>query len=144
MDQHHDGKSIGYQLERTSRIVKLAYLQAFNQLGVDITPEQWVMLDSLYHKNGQSQTDLANASYKDAPTVSRILDLLGKKGLTERQRFDNDRRRYKIFLTDAGKTVVEKVLPVVEGLRKKGWQDLSEEDYESFLRIMQQIFANYE
>ena len=144
MDQHHDGKSIGYQLERTSRIVKLAYLQAFNQLGVDITPEQWVMLDSLYHKNGQSQTDLANASYKDAPTVSRILDLLGKKGLTERQRFANDRRRYKIFLTDEGKKVVEKVLPVVESLREKGWKNLSEEDYESFLRIMQQIFANYE
>ena len=144
MDQHHDGKSIGYQLERTSRIVKLAYLQAFNQLGVDITPEQWVMLDSLYHKNGQSQTDLANASYKDAPTVSRILDLLGKKGLTERQRFANDRRRYKIFLTDEGKKVVEKVLSVVESLREKGWKNLSEEDYESFLRIMQQIFANYE
>ncbi|MEO0474278.1 MAG: MarR family transcriptional regulator [Bacteroidota bacterium] len=142
--EQHDGKSIGYQLERTSRIVKLAYLQAFHRLGVDVTPEQWVMLDSLYHKNGQSQTELANASYKDAPTVSRILDLLGKKGLTERQRFDNDRRRYKIFLTDEGKKVVEKVLPVVESLREQGWQNLSEEDYEVFMRIMQQIFTNYE
>lgn len=142
MEKQESAKKIGYYLERTTRIVKLSYLQAFAQLGVDITPEQWVMLDSLYQRNGQSQTELAGDSYKNAPTVSRILDLLEKKGLVERQRFANDRRRYKIFLTQEGQTTVEKVKPAVASLREQGWQQLTAEDYSTFLRIMNQVFDN--
>jgi len=142
MEKQDSAKKIGYYLERTTRIVKLSYLQAFAQLGVDITPEQWVMLDSLYQRNGQSQTELAGDSYKNAPTVSRILDLLEKKGLVERQRFANDRRRYKIFLTKEGQVTVEKVKPAVATLREQGWQQLTDADYSTFLRIMNQIFEN--
>ncbi len=142
MDKTEAAKKIGYYLERTTRIVKLSYLQAFAQLGVDITPEQWVMLDSLYQRNGQSQTELAGDSYKNAPTVSRIIDLLEKKGLVERQRFANDRRRYKIFLTKKGQTTVEKVQPAVVALREKGWKELTDEDYSNFLRILNQVFEN--
>lgn len=142
MDKTEAAKKIGYYLERTTRIVKLSYLQAFAQLEVDITPEQWVMLDSLYHRNGQSQTELAGDSYKNAPTVSRIIDLLEKKGLVERQRFANDRRRYKIFLTEKGQTTVEKVQPAVAALREKGWQELTDDDYSNFLRILNQVFDN--
>jgi len=142
MDVNDEAKKIGYYLERTSRLVKLRYLQAFAQLGIDITPEQWVMLDSLYQRNGRSQTELAGDSYKNAPTVSRIIDLLEKKGLVERQRFENDRRRYKIFLTDAGKAVVEKVQPSVSSLRAQSWDNLSDEDYTQFLRIINQVFDN--
>ena len=142
MNKTEAAKKIGYYLERTTRIVKLSYLQAFAQLEVDITPEQWVMLDSLYHRNGQSQTELAGDSYKNAPTVSRIIDLLEKKGLVERQRFANDRRRYKIFLTKKGQTTVEKVQPAVAALREKGWQELTDDDYSNFLRILNQVFDN--
>lgn len=142
MNPKDEPKKIGYYLERTTRIVKLSYLQAFANLGVDITPEQWVMLDSLYQRNGQSQTELAGDSFKNAPTVSRILDLLEKKELIERQRFNNDRRRYKIFLTDQGKLTVEKIQPAVTALRHQGWQNLSDEDYLIFLRIINQVFDN--
>lgn len=142
MDEYDEAKKIGSYLERTSRLVKLRYLQAFAQLGVDITPEQWVMLDSLYHRNGQSQTELAGDSYKNAPTVSRIIDLLEKKGFVERQRFENDRRRYKIFLTTAGTAVVEKVQPAVSSLRQQSWENLSDADYTDFLRIINQVFEN--
>lgn len=142
MDKQAAAKKIGYYLERTTRIVKLSYLQAFAQLGIDITPEQWVMLDSLYQRNGQSQTELAGDSYKNAPTVSRIIDLLEKKGLVERQRFANDRRRYKIFLTPEGQATVESVQPAVARLRAKGWEQLTDEDYAHFLRIINQVFDN--
>ncbi|MEZ5043960.1 MAG: MarR family transcriptional regulator [Saprospiraceae bacterium] len=142
MNPKDEPKKIGYYLERTTRIVKLSYLQAFANLGVDITPEQWVILDSLYQRNGQSQTELAGDSFKNAPTVSRILDLLERKELIERQRFNNDRRRYKIFLTDKGKLIVEKIQPAVTALRHQGWQNLSDEDYLVFLRIINQVFDN--
>jgi len=137
-------KQIGYYLERTTRIVKLSFHQAISDLGLDITPEQWVIMDSLYKDNGQSQVDLASGSFKNAPTISRILDLLSKKGYVERQRFENDRRRYKIFLTEEGRRVVELIIPEAERLRTQGWRQLSESDYDSFIRILNQIFKNFE
>ncbi len=136
-------KEYGTLIDRTLRIIKLNYIQGFKDAGVDLTPEQWVIIDSLYHQNGLSQTDLANGSFKNAPTVSRIIDLLCKKGLTERQRFDNDRRRYKIFLTKKGKDTFKKAQPVALKLRKKGWSNLSEKDYENFTRIANQVFDNF-
>lgn len=137
-------KHFGTVIDRTYRIIKLNFLQAFKELGVDITTEQWVIIDALYQENGLSQTALASLSFKNAPTVSRIIDLLCKKGLTERHRFENDRRRYKIFLTQKGKNTYEKVLPKVIALREQGWQHLSEEDYDNFLRIIQQVYRNFE
>ncbi len=144
MDKGSDHKYFGYLLERTSRKVKLGFSQAFAQLGLDITPEQWVLLEKLYYDNGLSQTDLAAQIFKNTPTISRILDLLEKKGFTERQRFENDRRRHRVFLTLQGKQVVEKAQPLVQGLREQGWQKLGEEDYQHFTRILNQIFTNFE
>ena len=137
-------KNFGARIDRTLKIIKANYQKAFKEVGVDITTEQWVLMDTLYKENGISQNDLANGSFKNAPTVSRIIDLLCKKGLTERLRFENDRRRYKIFLTDLGKATYEQALPKVVELRKQGWKNLTEEDYLVFSRIMDQIFRNFE
>lgn len=137
-------KNFGARIDRTLKIIKANYQKAFKEVGVNITTEQWVLMDTLYKDDGISQNDLANGSFKNAPTVSRIIDLLCKKGLTERQRFKNDRRRYRIFLTDLGRATYERALPKVIELRKQGWEGLDEEDYKDFSRIMDQIFKNFE
>ena len=144
MPNSKNTKNFGAIVDRTLKVIKSNYLRVFKELGVDITTEQWVLMDTLYKENGISQNDLANGTFKNAPTVSRIIDLLCKKGLTERHRFENDRRRYKIFLTKEGEQLYEMVLPEVKKLRQQGWKDLSDEDYESFRRIMDQIFKNFE
>lgn len=100
-------------------------------------------MDCLYGQDGLSQNELATESFKNAPTVSRIIDLLCKKGITDRQRFDNDRRRYKIFLTKEGEKIYKKTHPHVEELRKLGWAKLNNKDYAEFVRIMDKIYKNY-
>ena len=137
-------KIFGAYLDRTVKQIRQNYVKAFKEIGVDITTEQWVLLDNLYQNNGISQNELAERNFKNAPTVSRIIDLLCKKGLTERQRFENDRRRYKIFMTEHGKELYEKALPAVLALRKQGWSNLTDEDYDNLVRIVNQIFNNYE
>ena len=138
------GKQIGYYLERTTRQVKLAFTKAFSDNDIDLTPEQWVILDHLLTDNGVSQNDLGSKSYKNAPTVSRIIDVLERKKYVERQRFDNDRRRYKIFLTDKGRAVAERALPIAIEMRENGWKGLSEKDYHDFIRIIETVFDNFD
>ena len=137
-------KPFGTYIDRNYRLIRLRFLQAFKKAGVDITTEQWVLMDLLMEENGLSQNELATRSFKDAPTVSRIIDLLCKKGFTERQKAENDKRRHDIFLTKKGKKVFEDLLPTVMDLRQKGWDGLSDEDYQTFLRIMNQVFKNFE
>ena len=118
-------------------------LQAFKKAGIDITTDQWIILDLLYHEDGVSQNHLATKSAKDAPTTSRIIDLMCKKDLIERRKVENDRRMHHIFLTDIGKETHSKILPIAENLRAQGWNSLNDEDYETFLRIMNQVYDNF-
>jgi DNA-binding MarR family transcriptional regulator len=144
MSQEKHSKAYGTLIDRTLRLIKLQFIQAFKKAGIDLTPEQWVVIDELYQRNGISQTDLANGSFKNAPTVSRIIDLLVKKNMVERQRFENDRRRYKIYLTPKGKETFEIANPIAQEVRLRGWEGLSEEDYEHFERVMNQVFSNFD
>jgi len=137
-------KNFGLYMDKALKTIKLNYLKAFKELGLNFTPEQWVILDILYKEDGVSQTELAIGSFKDSPTVSRIIDLLEKKELVTRMRFENDRRRYKIFLTEKGQTDYDIALPAVNELREKSWENLSEEDYKTYLRIMSQIVKNFD
>ncbi len=144
MQKNKETKNFGAYMDRTIKLIKWKYTQAFKEANIDITTEQWVLLDSLSQKDGISQNELGNGSFKNAPTVSRIIDLLCKKGLTKREPSPNDRRKHHIFLTSKGKKTYQKVLPVVEDLRRKGWNGLTHEDYQQFIRIMDQIFSNFE
>ncbi len=136
-------KYFGSFVERNFKLIKLTFSKAFKKAGIDITPEQWVIVDLLHKDDGVSQNDLANKSGKDAPTVSRIIDILERKNLIVRRNVTGDRRKYHIFLTEDGKQVHEKLLPIVKNLRLQGWEDLTDEDYETFLRIMNQIYTNF-
>jgi len=137
-------KIIGTYIDRTIKIIRQQYTLLFKDLGLDITTEQWVILDGLHHNDGATQNQLANASFKNAPTVSRIIDLLCKKGYTERRVSNKDKRKSHIFLTDLGREVYQTAVPGIVALREKGWHNLSDDDYEQFLRIINQVYTNYD
>lgn len=136
-------KEIGIYIDRTYKIVRQDLITRFKQGGVDMTPEQWVLLSRLDDQKEYSQTDLANFSFKDKPTVSRIVDLLVKKGLVNRKPDRNDKRKFYIRLTAEGRKEVEKARPHVIAAREKGWQNLSKKEYETFVQLMDKIFNNY-
>ena len=52
----------------------------FRQNGVEITPEQWTVLLFLWEKDGVTQQELCNATFKDKPSMTRLIgrELEGK------------------------------------------------------------------
>ena len=132
----------GYYIDRAIRVIKADLNKRFKKLGVNITPEQWLILSKLYDHDGQSQVDLGEGTYKNAPTVTRIIDLLCQKNLTTRLPDNEDRRKFKIFITDDGRKIVDKVYPEVSASRKQGWKGLNDKDYDEFLRMINTIFMN--
>ena len=136
-------KRIGVLLEQANRITKLSFIKVFKKLGVDITPEQWVILDTLYKQDALSQTELGEIAYKNKPTISRIIDLTSRKKLTKRKACTHDRRKYRIQLTAKGRKVVEKCSPEINKLRDFSWKGLTNKDYAEFQRITSQLFENF-
>jgi len=135
--------NVGTLLDRTTRLMKAHFQRTFKEHGINLTPEQWVLLDHLFKTGSASQTDLANGTFKDAPTVSRIVDKLAQKGMAARSRFPNDRRRYQVDLTDRGREVHAILNPKVEELRVQTWAGLTEEDYKELVRLLATIRGNF-
>jgi DNA-binding MarR family transcriptional regulator len=71
----------------------------FKQAGVDITIEQWSVLYHLWKEDGMSQQQLCEATFRDKPSITRLVDNLEKLKLVKRVASKDDRRINMIYLT---------------------------------------------
>lgn len=131
-----------FLLDRTARKVKQYAQQQFKQGDFDVTVDQWLILKNLSENGHLSQTELANLVFKDHPTLTRILDLLCKKGYVERVPHPQDRRSFQLHLTPIGVEKVTELKPKVLEIREKAWENLTESDFEEFKRILDTIYQN--
>ena len=142
MTHPSDTRAYFFKIDTTIKKIRNTLQKQFNEAGFDLTVDQWVVIDHLYRNPGISQNTLAEMTTKDAPTVTRIIDLLAQKGLAERRITDTDRRKFLVYLTEAGEAKYSEALPVVSAIRRRGWGDLSDDDYQHFVRIMDSIYEN--
>ena len=136
--------SYSYLLDRTARRVKQYAQQKFSAGNFNITVDQWLILKNLDNDRYLKQTELAELTGKDTPTLTRIIDLLCKKGFTERVIHKTDRRSFTVHLTENGRQLSNELSPKVGDIRMKAWEGLSEADYEDLKRILNKIYQNLE
>lgn len=134
--------SYSYLLDRTARRIKQYAQQKFASGNFDITVDQWLILKNLDNDCYLKQTELAELTGKDNPTLTRIIDLLCKKGFAERVMHKTDRRSFTVHLTDSGKSKLQEITPKIDSIRMKAWENLTEEDYEQLKRILNKIYQN--
>ncbi len=80
----------------------------FRQNGLEISPEQWTVLIFLWEKDGVTQQELCNATFKDKPSMTRLIDNMERQHLVVRISDKKDRRTNLIHLTTDGKELEEK------------------------------------
>jgi DNA-binding MarR family transcriptional regulator len=133
-------RSIGFIIYRTALAIKAAMQRTLKEKGFDITPEQCGILNLLREEEGLSQREIGNILFKDKPNVSRMLDALERKRLISRQA--KDRRRYSIFLTEAGKELIEEIHPIGLQLLEKAIHGLLAREIESLESTLNKIYEN--
>lgn len=143
MTHPSDSRAYFFKIDTTIKKIRAALQKRFADAGFDLTVDQWVVIDHLHRNPAIAQNTLAELTAKDAPTVTRIIDLLVKKDLVERRMADDDRRKFLVSLTPAGEQTYEQMLPAVVEIRRQGWGSLSDEDYDHFVRIMDEIYQNF-
>ncbi len=114
----------------------------FRSSGLDITPEQWTALLFLWQKDGVTQTDLCNFSYKDKTSVNRLLNDLEEKGMVQRIRSKVDKRANHIYLTMKGRALEDKAKYVANRTLKEALRGLSTEELRVSQNVLRRIFLN--
>src|SRR5881628_1323502 len=82
----------------------------FNQSGINLTIEQWSVLYHLWKQDGASQQELCNATFRDKPSITRLIDNLEKLNLVKRVASENDRRINLIYLTKQAQKLQEETM----------------------------------
>jgi DNA-binding MarR family transcriptional regulator len=141
---HMDKKSeiSGFILERSAKRMKQYFQACLSTAETGITIDQWVVLQVLDKQDGLSQLEIAKATFKDPPTITRIIDLLCEKGLTIRAKNSKDRRRFDILLTQEGRDLIAQVLPIIRDARAKAWQGLRDEEMDQLVSTLDTVFEN--
>ena len=93
---------------KVSAAINRKLIRNFRQNELDITPEQWTVLLFLWEKDGVTQQELCNATFKDKPSMTRLIDNMEKQHLVVRISDKNDRRTNLIHLTKSGKEIEDK------------------------------------
>ncbi len=134
----------GFIVEKTAKKMKQSFSRILLDRKAGITVDQWVIIKILNDEDGISQFEIAKRSFKDAPTVTRILDLLGRKKLIQRIPGKLDRRKFEVHLTALGKSKVKEILPIAHEFRKSCYAGINPKDLGLIEELMNTIFNNLE
>ena len=135
----------GFYLDRTLKKIVTVFLQHFKENDIDLTIEQWVILHRIHDLGDDaSQVEISKLSYRNRATTSRVISGLAKKSLIQKKRFKGDQKRFKLIVTKKGLQIVKKALPIVEELRAVGYQNINDADFEAFMKVLDQLWENYE
>ncbi len=127
------------RIHRVGRLLRRRVALALEAAGADVSPEQWGLLLKLLAGGGAAPSDLADRVLGDRPNITRMVDGLLRKGLAAREEDVRDRRRRRVFLTDAGRELVERVWPVVEVGKRRVFGGLTQEEVGVLLRALEKI-----
>ena len=138
-------EGFGVYIDRTLKKVQSTFLQVFAENDIDLTIEQWVILQRVHLEGTDaSQADIAKSNFRNRATTSRVISGLCKKGLLKKSRFRDDQKRYKLVMTVEGQQLMEKVLPLIQDLRRVSTINISEEAFETFYQVLDQLYDNFD
>ena len=112
----------------------------FSQEGLDITPVQWLVLFTLFKKDGEIITQLAKRCYLDNSTITGVIDRLEKAEYVAREPLEGDRRVYKIVLLPKAHDIRKKVSKINDSIFKDMIDGCTSDEIAIFRKVLLNIF----
>jgi DNA-binding MarR family transcriptional regulator len=114
----------------------------FRESGLDITVEQWSVLVHLWKDDGVSQQELCLRTFRDKPSITRLVDNMEKQGLVQRVASKDDRRINLVFLTDAARSLRDLTMQLANQTLLDGLDGVSPEDIEVTRKVLTRVYEN--
>ncbi len=133
---------LGHYVTDTARIMLRNLQQNFRKAGYTITSEQWIVLVWLFDKEGRTQQELCELTFKDKPSLTRILNNLGKTEMISRISDPHDGRAKRIFLSKECKKMEQHLLKIAEQTQAKAISGITEKDVANCRLVLERIMKN--
>ncbi|MDI3487246.1 MAG: hypothetical protein PWQ50_2466 [Methanolobus sp.] len=96
----------------------------------------FAFLLTLSHKDGCSQESLARYLKFSKATATRVITTLEKEGYVYREKDENDRRIYRVFISDKGRGVVPAINTALQEWNDILLSDLSDDEEQIFRKLL--------
>jgi DNA-binding MarR family transcriptional regulator len=141
-NQFKKGELYSFVTGKASIAIARRLQKKFNGAALPITIEQWSVLYHLWKQDGQSQQDLCNATFRDKPSITRLVDNLEKLQLVKRLPSADDRRINRICLTKTGLKLQEQSMMLAELTLNEALEGVPSEQVEICKSVLQLVYDN--
>lgn len=141
-NQFKRGELYSFITGKASTAIARRLQKKFNTAGLNITIEQWSVLYHLWKQEGISQQELCNATFRDKPSITRLVDNLEKLNLVKRVPSENDRRINLVFLTKQAQKLQEETMVLAEETLNEALIGVPPERIDICKEVLQVVYDN--
>jgi DNA-binding MarR family transcriptional regulator len=141
-NQFKKGELYSFITGKASIAIARRLQKKFNQAGLNLTIEQWSVLYHLWKEDGISQQELCRSTFRDKPSITRLLDNLEKLRLVKRSPSRNDRRMNMILLTDEAKKLQEQTMELANETLNEALEGVPEDRIGICKEVLQIVYDN--
>ena len=137
-------KQVGVLVNILNCKLKKHIATVFKSEGINLTAEQFLVMDALWNQGEMTQQSIAYIIQKDKNSVTQFIDNLEKKGLVQREVDASDRRVNNIRLSKSGLAMKDNTKQVAIAALNDIVAGIPEEDLKSFVRVLNKACDNIE
>jgi len=141
-NQFKKGELYSFVTGKASTAIARRLQKKFNNANLNITIEQWSVLYHLWKQDGISQQELCNATFRDKPSITRLVDNLEKLDLVKRVASDSDRRINKIFVTKHSIRLQEQTMELAEETLNEALASVPPEKIDVCKEVLKIVYDN--
>ena len=114
----------------------------FRLAGLEITIEQWSVLYHLWKQDALSQQELCNRTFRDKPSITRLIDNLENQKLVKRMPSKDDRRINLVCLTEPAKLLQDKTIELANQTMDEALIGVNKNEIEIVKQVFQKVYDN--
>jgi len=131
---------IGYRIKLLSQLMGRQFQEYLEPHG--LTPFHWLVLCCLWEQDGLATCEVGDRLRQVGGTLTGVLDRMEERGLVQRHRDSQDRRIWRIWLTESGRKL-EEILPhYATNLYEKALQGRSDAERRLLSEWIDQMITN--
>ncbi len=141
-NQFKKGELYSFITGKASTAIARRLQKKFNAAGLNITIEQWSVLYHLWKEDGRSQQELCKRTFRDKPSITRLVDNLEKSNLVKRVSSKEDRRINMIYLTPEALVLQEQTMALAEETLNEALQLVPPDQIDVCKAVLQVVYDN--
>ena len=135
-------KQVGVYVNILNCRLKKHLAEVFRKNNVNLTAEQYLVMDALWNEGTLTQQAIAFIIQKDKNSVTQFIDNLEKKGLVTRSVAKEDRRVNNIVVTAEGMALKDSTKQLAIDTMEKAIDGIGEQDLQTFITVLKKICSN--